>query len=286
MNPTFGMPVALYSNALTMVANARTRLSSEQSIRCPYTSGMWVEEVHFSQLPVPSAAAGGWLTSAQFTVGPHKLMNDFVPIYTLCPMEDGISQQATVYATWKLPKPLFLRAGDVLSPEFLNRDSSTRNMRLLIKGRQNVGPPPQTIDVPWVAAFRGQSLSGTTDTRENSSQADLVNPFKKVLHLERFTGAVIDPTTTYNGYDTFTNDTALFTAYFLRMIASDGKIIVRDRTPWASVFNLSDNCWWVKGKLGPREWVTAYIDELLSVKTAVAGTTVNIAMVGHREENL
>lgn len=286
-----GMPAKLYSDSLSLAANARSRFSDEAQIRNPFDGGMWIDAVSFARDAVPAQAGQDQLAvvDVQFTLGRHGVTNSFVPIEVLCPPDDSRTQPFTGFNTWKLPTPLYVPKGGVLSPEFLNRAASTQTVRMLYHVRQATGPVPQKMNVPWVAMWRGIARSGATDTADQSRQSDLLNPHAAPLNVERFTGRIMD-----TGGALFDNEAAAIpsiTRYsLLRMFSSDGKIIVRDRTPWASVFNLADMTWRAKGVLGPKEWVIAYLDELLSGVVYPSGGASNyvpvIAMVGHREEEV
>jgi hypothetical protein len=291
-----GMPIKLYPGQVSIPINGLAQYGDESQLRNPFGGGMWIDSIAFSRQAIPPGVQQRAILDVQFKIGPHFLMKDFVPIHVLCPPEDSKSQPFDQNYTWKLPKPLFVPEGWALSPKFQSRgaasgSSNAATLRMLYTGRQHVGPAPARVDVPWVASWTGATRTGSTDTRDQSSQADLVNPHDVPLHIERFTGRIYnsDGTCIYDNGESatsFTGQIPALTRYsLLRMIASDGKIIIRDRTPWASIFNLADMTWWAKSILGPKEWIIAYLDELLSGVTypTTADYIPNIVMVGHRE---
>lgn len=288
-----GLPIALYSGSRSVPANGRSRFADEQGIRNPIPGGIWVDAVHIAELNAPYAddVSIGAYIDVQFSLGPYKFSNDFIPVYVLAPRDDSRTQRFMQYATWHLPKPLYIPQGGVISPEFMNRDSSTHTVRVVFKGRHHgPSPAPSMIDVPWIGLWKGARRSGSTDTSDQSNQSHLLNPFNMPLEIERFTAALIGSSSTTNTLDSgsLATATSLFTSIFIRMIGSDGKIIIRDRTPWGSVFNLEDNTWWAKSSLGPKEWIIAYVDELLSGVTYPDANNFDpyIAMVGSRKESV
>ncbi len=228
------------------------------------------------------------LGSAVFTklqLGRHYLMRDPVPIWLLGTMM-AISQEEVKDNTlttplaysqyrWRLPEPLFVDAGQVLSSQFFRYGdalSGDITIQVTYAGR-TVSPDQQTprlIPIPYAAPF----VTTVGNVYQQSNENHLFNPFDHPIRIQRLTGRVhiaqsmvLSPTPVTAGSNTT-----------LLINDSWGGKMVNNNTGPTDVFDSLRAAWTVdtimpaKGMYEIRAW---------NIRSS---TALHVAMIGTREE--
>jgi hypothetical protein len=204
--------------------------------------------------------------------------------------------------TWKLPKPLFIPARELLRPTFYlqtfpGAPSQVITVCYACRPLPVGTPTPKKLQVPWVAAFVPPMLATGSDRTDVSTPADLYNPWDQDLHVQRFNGRfmVQGNTITFGRgeeggnmtlasveQDLETNLVTMGTT--VQAQDSFNNILVRDPTPFQHVFDMVDRAWTVNAVLPPKGFYTFTMDRLWAAYTGDPVTaTCGISMVGWRE---
>lgn len=224
--------------------------------------------------------------------------SDFVPIWNFGPalqqtnVVEGVLDQSSTgnnvtlgHFRWRLPKPLYMPAGQTLTPQFYRRDAlgGSAYINIAIAGRQ-LGEadrePPKTIAVPFVTYWEPPLLA----TTGISMSLDLFNPFLVPLNVQRFVGRQYTQDGNNRGED------YLFTGIpgtICNVVQADswGNEIVGDSTDMGSVYDYITRTWTFNRVLNAKE---RYVVNILNnfVTNSAQFALPEISMVGWREEVL
>mgnify|MGYP001566356905 FL=1 len=282
-------------------------LADTSRLENPYREPMWIDEIRFR---LPAAEAGGTQASAwsslrcELKLGETPLTKGFVPIglfgKALNDSIEGASGGPPMF-TWKLPKPLYVPARELLRPtiyydSFTSAPAKTVNIiyccRPVLKGT----PPPRVLQIPWVTHFQPAFLALTgaaaaNDQTDQSTPADLYNPWDQELHVQRFVGRLMGRNTSGEAHTSMSIASAninlttgiLTSGTLVSAQDSFNNILIRDRTPFAHVFDFLDRAWTVNCVLPPKGFYLFTVDRLWAAYTKTITATVGISMVGWRE---
>jgi len=288
---------------------------------------MWLDEIRF-RLPInPSAfdpPALAWSRlKVHLQLGDIPLTKDFVPISLLGKVlnssltcESNVGNGGPNLFTWRLPKPLFIPARELLRPTIYFEPPQTTDSfeppekvvtiiyccRPLPRGT----PTPKVLNIPWVTYFKPPNMrvasplapggGATPDRTDQSTPADLYNPFDEDMHVQRFVGRLMHQDFgEEEGFmglasaDIDLETGVLKTGTLVSAQDSQNNILIRDRTPFAHVFDFLDRAWTVNCVLPPKGFYLFTIDRIWDTYIPLEGPaniTVGISMVGHREVGL
>jgi len=297
------------SEVITVPPGARVSVVSSR-IQNPFRAPMLVDEIRYRVISSSSEFGmlqGFWALRARHFLGRVPLTQDFVPIGSLAkslgPTEDtGFPFPPALptlgWYTWKLPKPLYVPATELLTTEIFNAAVSnsifpdeTFEIQVSYAARTLPvdTPPPAKVYVPWACFFEAPSFSEDGFDIVSSTEAHINNPFNEELYVQRFIGRAI-----FNwgppapglpvGAAEFNSLFAWTTSRFTTVRASDsfGRILARDPIPWTQMFYFPTRSWTVNTKLQPKGF---YLFELTRDYTGIEPppNSFLISMIGHRE---
>lgn len=300
-------PLLLQAQITPPQAGGSFGLADTTRLENPFRAPMWLDEIRF-RLPVGSGTGvdpDAWSSLfIELKLGNIPLTKGFVPISLFGKVLND-SQNVGEYAnngapgvfTWKLPRPLYIPARELLRPTmyyetFSGAPAKTVNIVYVCRPIEKNAPVPRKLDVPWVTFYRPAFLTAAgSDQTDQSSPSDLSNPWNEELHVQRFVGR-------FMGRNAAGEDDVNMGLASARITLATGaiaigtlvsaqdsynNILIRDRTPFAHVFNFIDRAWTVNCILPPKGFYLFTIDRLWSGASGATVATVGISMVGWRE---
>lgn len=194
----------------------------------------------------------GGTIACELVMGTYKITNGSIPVWNFGRAEnvdreqqiDATDDLAVTAYTWRLPRPLFVPAGAVVTPNFTHTALSpnTLNVRVGYSAR-TVFTKPKRIYMPWVAKYLSKSFNPlSAGGVDSSTDLDLVNPHIEPFNIQRFVGRTL----TVDGTGSMHESTPLFfneQTLNVRMADSYGRPIVRSFTPFRSVFTPLTRSW-------------------------------------------
>lgn len=287
----YELPLMLSSGFTTLTSGQITRLPDEQAIKNPYEDGFLLDEIRFTLAPSSGTAAVYRNIAVKFVLNDRELQNDWIPVQMLCPDRDSLNfvkGGSNAYGsggmlTWKLPKPLYIPPGGVLTPQFWAAVSNV-NLWMAYVGRR-CPVRPKLTHVPWIGVYKSAPSPAGTPTpasiTEQTMQYQFANPFDVPLYVERFSGG------RYHTMEVYSDQIALVTQSntlddvlqntTVRMISSMSRGTVRDETPLNHLFHWGTQSWPVRCKLPPKH----YFDMFLTKDAATS--VIHVVMAGYRE---
>ncbi len=303
-------PILLQAQISPPAGGGSFGLADPTRLENPFQGPMWLDEIRFR---IPIADGGtrgqGWSGLAvELKLGETPITKSFVPIglfgkvmndsQTFGESGDNTNYTPDVF-TWKLPKPLFIPAREFLRPTiyfspYSGAPSTTVTIMYACRPLPKGTPNPQTLHIPWVTSFVPPMVStpNATDRSDQSTPADLYNPWDEELHVQRFVGRLMGQNL---GEDQLhmslasanidLTDGSLITGTLVSAQDSFNNILIRDRTPFAHVFDFIDRAWTVNCILPPKGFYLFTVDRIWAAydpSPAFIATT-GISMVGWRE---
>lgn len=275
-----------------------------------FRRSMIVDEIRFIYVaPVDTGINMGGLIRCKLKLGRYEMTNTrdgggYVPIWNFGPaihsaklseacQSGPVGADAGSFTTghfrWKLPKPLFVPAGQQILPQFYRvRDGfgGTAKVSMSIVGRQFGDireQGPKMIDVPYVAFYEPEA--GVTSAV--SMSLDLANPFQVPLYTQRFIGRQfqIDTVAGDCGEGSILNSTVLESADTANIQIRDswGNNIVRDVVDFGSVIDPLRRSWTFTRILNPKERYVVNLQNIV-VSSATKYAQPHISIVGWRQE--
>lgn len=292
----------LLSATFAVPVNSVRGLADSTQLQNPSRTAMWLDEIRvFAHFPQERSQADVQDINLQLRIslklGRIPITNGFVPIAlmgkVLNPTE-FILEGNGGFHTWKLPKPLYIPAGEYLIPEIQHIGfasiTDTPDIRITYAGRSlpSDHPRPPVLNFPWVTAYVTPNR-GVGVFTDQSYETDLVNPFNEPLRVQRFVGDVVLADSNNNATRGNNRPACSIGSRFttVRMANSNGAILVRDPTPFNHLFNVTDRTWTVNALLPPKGFYTTFLNQDYSLLD-LSGVTITsmISMVGHREVKL
>ncbi len=265
-------------------------------LRNPYDKGYYLDEIILAPLTLENQ----WEVQAQFNWLGQELVRDNVPFFLLGPQPvlrqrfGNWHYQDKIAVVWKLPKPLFIPAGETLVPKLRHSGqtaAATIATRIIYKGRslEARDPVPKVAAVPWASGMIGASRLGGDATSasqhvEQSTATDFMNPHPEPLNVTHFMGSVYRYTGTFYVVD---SPAPLAQDVTVRIISPEGEIMVRDASVFQQVFYRRE--WKAQTVLGSKEYFTVIVDEDLRDRDVTEYNDpirVAVSMVGYREVTL
>ena len=204
---------------------------------------------------------------------------------------------------WRLKYPLYVPAGAVVIPSFehLGQNPFPVNVEVVYICRtvpegQKI---PSRLMVPWVSSYNSKSFDQLTSTAaksDQSSELDLLNPFKVPLEITKLTGRAALISTGVEGLDLAIEEQMQFRSRLatVRMRSSRGDDVVRTPTPFNGLFPLGWRAWDIAGQwlMRPGEFYKVRIDvAAVDFTTAATGNLsaanpgrvqFSMGMIGYR----
>lgn len=287
----------LLSSACNVLAGSEATANSE-NLSYPFRKAVIIEEIRWDLKVVTNTGALnpnlGAIVATKLQLGQLYLMRDPVPIWSLATLisveQEQFTETLTAYShyRWRLPKPLYVEAGQVLrsvfSRGYVNDGYDTINVQVSYLGKTVAPnqPRPGVIAVPYAAPF--VTTAGAVYAQSN--EYHLFNPFDFDLHIQRLTGRLLDitsgpPPVLAQLLGSTTPNTAQ-SAPTIQMTDSWGGKMVNDFTGIGDVFDLSRAAWTVDTVLPPKGVYTVQVWNLNTGRPAQAF----FAMIGTRDERL
>lgn len=302
VNPTYQQqPIApVHLSAAVQLQPGASGAPPLAALKNPMGQDMEILEVKFEiSTATGSGAALGGSVACELTLGGYKLTKGSVPVWLFGRAENLSAEFKTDAAlginynayTWRLPRPLFIPAGALISPKFnhLGYVNGDLTVRVGYSGRACF-KQPRSISMPWVASYASKVFNPINVAGSDSSQElDLVNATEQVFRLQRFVGR----TSFISQAGTFSEEfpQSFATRYLnLRMVDSYGRPIVRTYTPFRSVFGAPTRSWELE-EVGAELDPSAYYRVFLKKSAMTMAASQNggqaqayVSMVGWREE--
>ncbi len=288
----------VHLSASLVLASGSSGTVAAAALKNPMGQDMELLEIKFElsgNFQNSTAAVFGGTIWCELVMGGVKLTNGSIPVWNFGRAEnlegesksDGTDSLTFLSYSWRLPRPLFIPAGAAVTPNFVHTGyvSDSINVRIGYSCR-TVFVKPKTICVPWVAKYVSKVFNPlTTAGVDNSIELDLVNSNPEPLNLQRFVGRTLALTASGAAGEDFPRS---FGSQYLtmRMTDSYGRPIVRNFTPFRSVFCALTRSWEMENgaQLDPEAYYLVNL-KLGAIGLAASGTIgqAMISMVGWRE---
>jgi hypothetical protein len=306
LHPASYSPLLLQAQ-ITVPPAGEMGLADTTRLENPFQGPMWLDEIRF-RLAAESTLSWSSL-SCKLKLGDLPLTQGNVPVSLLGKAlndnADGSSAASSgggvLAFTWKLPKPLFIPARELLRPTlyFAPYSGATEKVVTVCYACRPlpVGTPtPKVLQVPWVASYMPpmqQAGVASADRVDESQPSDLYNPWDQDLHVQRFVGRLMVQNRREEaglmGLASITPNLQAqlatnSTGTLVSAQDSQNNILIRDPTPFAHVFDFVDRAWTVNCLLPPKGFYQFTVERLWSQYGVTSVTaTVGISMVGWRE---
>jgi hypothetical protein len=297
---------------ITAPAGGEMGLADSTRLENPFQGPMWLDEIRF-RLPDPLGFfyhGRSWSNIfCKLRLGNLPLTQGNVPISLLgkglndAAEASSLSIPGPPYVfTWKLPKPLFIPARDLLRPTiyyapYAGAEPVTVTVCYACRPLPVGTPTPKVLQVPWVAAFVPPMQAAgvaAADRVDESQPSDLYNPWDQDLHVQRFVGRLMvqgddGEEERHMGLASVTPDfqaglSTNATGTLVSAQDSFNNILIRDPTPFAHVFDFVDRAWTVNALLPPKGFYQFTVERFWSQYPNQSITaTPGISMVGWRE---
>lgn len=308
-HPASYSPLLLQAQ-ITAQPGGEMGLADTTRLENPFQGPMWLDEIRFRLPSSTGLFAGGYWSGiwCKLRLGDLPITQGNVPIALLGKELNGSLQGAIApyIFTWKLPKPLFIPARELLRPTiyfspFVGAAASTVTIAYACRPLAVGTPTPRKLNVPWVAAyvppFQATGVAAA-DRIDLSQPSDLYNPWRQDLHVQRFvgrllfqtsspTGAVGEPSYIPLSAVTPNLEAGLPTSAMGTLVSAQdsfNNILIRDPTPFSHIFDFLDRSWTVNAVLPSMGFYQFQVERFWSqyATTAVTASPA-ISMVGWRE---
>lgn len=287
-------PILLQTRILS-VANLQARtIQDESQLRNRLNTPMLLDEIRVMSSSVSTAPYDVFI---KLDMGRIPLTNGYVPIGLLGLQMDptGIAgpnvfvSSGLAPLTWKLPKPLFVPAGEYVRPHIMydalnaaNAVTSDYYVTYVGRSLPKNFIVPKTVPMPWVCAFKTDRRTANGVYLSESTEADLNNPFDVPLFVQRFMGIVDNN----SGESQVTGP--IYDVTQARASDSAGKILIRDPTDMDVLFIGNGHAWPVNSVLPSKGFYRFVIEQDYSAAAGIEfseGSVLRslVTMVGSRE---
>jgi len=287
--PTLSDP--LIFTAQTVVNTGAGGSVNTAALANPHGMPMELLEVRFRVFPANDLSdtfnrVTGQAIGVKMDMGNIPIVDSAVPISQFGSFRDSsengseqfaLANDLSVLATptvyyWRLKYPLYVPAGAVVVPSFehLGQNPFPVNVEVVYICRtvpegQRI---PSRVMVPWVGSYNSKSFTQLTDepgSSDQSSELDLLNPFRVPLEITKLTGRC-----TLVAYTPELNQNAALEEIMqyrsrlatVRIRSSRGDDVVRTPTPFNGLFPYGWRAWDIAGNwlMRPGEFYKVRID--------------------------
>ncbi len=290
----------VHLSASTVMRSGTTGGVPAAALKNPMGQDMELLEIKFELSGFQDSSAHaiwGGTISAELVMGGHKITNGSIPVWNFSRAEnlegeyksDTTDNLSFVSYSWRLPRPLFVPAGAVVTPTFSHNGlvPAAINVRVGYSAR-TVFKKPKVIYLPWVAKYASKAFNPVENAGvDNSTELDLVNSNAEVLHLQRFVGRTLFIGD--NGIVFGESRPASVGSQYLKMRMTDsyGRPIVRDFTTFRDVFGALTRSWEMDNgcELDPEAFYKVELRKDVMVISAATGGSLQafVSMIGWRE---
>lgn len=286
----------LFSTSFQTLAEGGGAIPDTAELTSPFRRPMLIDEVRFSYIsPLGVDATLAPSIRCKLVVGRTAITSTrdgggFVPIWAFGPRLGGDKSIEAVtdaifaanvkagHFRWRLPKPLFIPAGQSIVPSFYRQQDGlggTARVAVAVVGHQlgdAAKVTPAKVDVPFVAYYE----QPVNQAASISSELDLVNPFRVPLNCQRFVFRIVRVIATTSITEGI--------AVNITMKDSAGVNIVGDSSSSTGVFDRETRSWTFARVLPPKQ---RYV---VSISNANAGSAVTdynqpqMSLIGWRQE--
>lgn len=275
----------LVTTGFSVPANAIRDPQNKFDLVNPYKEPVFLDEIRFDYIQDTAGIYSTDDVKVELLIGNTLLTNKPIPIASLnTSFNPHVGSQATRTTNgivYKLAKPLILNPEDVLTPRIHNGLAVALNMQITYVMRRIAGGiDPSQIWYPYIANWTSSTFTIQSSTAPfviESTQSDLVNPHDVPLHLDRMIGYTAKLNTSYPN--------AAAVVLNLKMLDAAGNAFIRDQTPFASVFNMSDWTFKMNALLQPHEFFIvqlSYENDGQYLANALSDYDARITMIGYR----
>jgi hypothetical protein len=285
----------------SLAAGAVAGVVDIQALRNPLQVPMLVDEILFNIGLAGGGSALGYEEDIRLTLklGNDKIVKEYTPLILLGPQKNlsvnptsGALTNPPTGATalaaqlnaplfsMRLTSELILMPQEFLVPNFYHAGQlgqASVAVRMIVKGRaMKADAKRQTLPwiAPWIGALQAPAGNIFANLLEETTEADLHNPFDVPLYVDRMAGVVASTSGSGFGqyFDPYTVDAGLYYA-LMRMVDQNGAPILRDFTPFSHIFHMSDYTWKMKSTMAPNSFWKAYFQENYSLMCNSGGPT-------------
>jgi len=289
----------LMSSSCTVLAN-NSAIPDSGQLSYPFRKAVLIEEIRWDMTtPLVGPLTNlGSLVSTKLMLGDLYLMRDPVPVFILgtfmsLEAEQGseLSPNGSLVSShyrWRLPEPLYVEAGQVLSSWFTRGNDGVGAIDVQVSYVGKTVPPeqarPKIIAVPYAAPW----VTTLGNAYQQSNEFDLFNPFTNTLQVQRLTGRVtVNQQTSLRAITPaplFSSPVAINIT--LLMNDSWGGKMVNNPTGPSDVFDILRGAWTVDTAMPPKGVYEIRAFNLTSGGTQPTPFQLFVAVIGTREEKL
>lgn len=247
---------------------------------------------------------GAFTSEVQLRIGNEPVTADFVPLQAVTwPIDFRYEMPSfTAFPTdvettghvIRLQKPVHLDPGEAISVQWRHAATTAQRFMLTVPCRES-NPHDGKGFTPWLADWKPPARTdGTGNFIDESTEADLVNPFDDHMMIERLIGRL--------WWGTLASGTLLeigrqqggsvdeqpqlpFDAIRVKMEDHESTQIVRDATPFGVIFEFIRKSWMINANLPPKGFFRVSLESLLATQV-VSGTArpiqAFVGMLGYR----
>jgi len=287
----------VFSSTVTLQQGQRV-IPDVSELASPFRAPVLINEIRFSvgagQVPHLVRDMSPAIL-CQFSVGRAEFSPMPIPISMYCTSMQRLVMEAQAASDliasdivfvlqhrWKLPVPLLVPSGSALTaqlsrvPEAGATDDVTVSIAYAGCYLDSSEPLPDKIQVPYVTAFypppEGWFDASSLSTFYLTTERQLKNVLDIPVNVQRFIGRFYFISD--NNIVEFTDDGTTV----VEMKDSYGRSVVKDPSPFGSLFDFNRRAWTFSKILGPREQYS------MSIRNAATTNLPLVSMVGWREE--
>lgn len=260
------------NDTISVPANTK-REPTGIALQNPLQDGLLIDSIRIVTAPTATPDSFNSSVRVRFKLG-NVPITDFTHLSCL---------HSTQHNKWILDTPLYVPPRGYLVPELWHSNEwgvGTASIEVTYFARRTVERPTK-ITVPWVCEYTTPGIDGGTDNQIFTSKAtDLRNPFEDPVRIRRFVGRISSSALS-------ANNAGLLRFQYLTAAMYDHqrRIVVRDRTPFGTLFNVNDSTWQASAVLPPRGYYNVVLNANLSPLSSSLSPLIYamVSMVGEHE---
>jgi hypothetical protein len=177
----------------------------------------------------------------------------------------------------RLARPMYLPPGDFLNTRIRSEGAlgTTYQLNISVIGRQAEEPAERWL--PYLTDFVGASYAVGAAISDQSTPADLSNPFDTPLFIDRLVGRVL-----IFGDSVDPEPTSAWAAYNVRISDHLDNYWVPTPTPFPLVFNTVDRSWPISHEMDPKGFLRVEFEGVAPAPSAGPTTRAMVGLVGSR----
>lgn len=266
----FVQPIIL-NDTISVPANTK-RAPTGIGLQNPFQEGILIDAIRICTAPNAVPDRFNSSVRVRFNLD-SQVIGDYTHLSCLHGTQDN---------KWVLDTPLYVPPRGYLTPDLWNTNEwaqGTASIEVTYYARKTF-ERPHKIKVPWFCQYTTPGFDGGTNLTMISKATDLRNPGDTPINIRRFVGRVSSSSLS-------ANNSALLRFNYLQVQMYDHqrRIVVRDKTPFGTLFNVNDSTWQSPATLPPRGYyivtLTANVSPLSTSQSPLMYAMVS--MIGERE---